>query len=183
MSRPDQLVDVERVGVGRVLGRRRRPQRPLETRATCGERFPAVAGEGLPEQPVGELGVGDGDLAPQRVAFGQAAVGFGVDAADEERRHGRDPRDVATLLGVPFEPAEVRLDDLRVPGEREDQRDVDGDALGEALLDGGDARHRGRDLHEDVRAGSLAVQPVDLLDRGGGLVGAVGATSTDTKPS
>ena len=108
------------------------------------------------------------------MVFGETAVRFGVDAADEEGRHRRDPRQVAALLGVALEPAEVRLDDLGVPGDREDQRDVDGDALGEALLDGGDARQRGRDLHEHVRARGLAVQPVDLFDRGGGLVGAVG---------
>ena len=171
---PDQLVDVERVGVGGVLGRRRRPQRPLQPRAPRRERIPAIAGEGLPEEPVRELGVGHGDLAPQRMAFRQTPVRLGVDAADEEGRHRRDSRQVTALLGVALEPAEVRLDDFGVPGEREDQRDVDGDAFSEALLDRGHTRQRGRDLHEHVGAERLAVQPVDLLDRRGRLVGPVG---------
>ncbi len=108
------------------------------------------------------------------MAFGETPVGFGVDPADEERRHRRDARDVAALLGVTLEAAEVRLDDLRVPDEREDQRDVDRDALGQALLDGGDPCQGRRDLHEDVGARRLTVQPVDLVDGGGGLVGAIG---------
>ena len=52
--RPDQLVDVERVGVGRVLGRRRRPERPLHVRALGGERLPARAREDPLERLVGD---------------------------------------------------------------------------------------------------------------------------------
>ena len=64
----DQLVDVQRVRVGRVLGRGRRPQRPLHVRALRRQRLPARAGEDALERLVGEARVGDGGLAGQVAA-------------------------------------------------------------------------------------------------------------------
>ena len=93
-GRPDQVVDVEQVGVGRVLGRGRRPQRPLHAGALGPQRLPALAGEGAVEVLVGHLGLGHGRLAPQGEDGGvaglptgqglEAAVDLGVDPADEE---------------------------------------------------------------------------------------------------
>ena len=54
--------------------------------------------------------------------------------------------------------------------EREDQRDVDGDAGGDRLLDRGQALVRGGDLDQQVRAVDQAVQALGLVDRGLGVV-------------
>ena len=118
----DQLVDVERVGVRVVLGRRRRPQRPLHPGAACGERLPTGPRERVEEQLVGELALGDGGLAPQGERLVGAdrletAVDLGIDTADEEARDARHLRQVGVgVLGEPFEPGDVRLDHLRSSG-------------------------------------------------------------------
>jgi hypothetical protein len=88
----DEGVDVERLGVRRVLGGRRRPQRSLDVGAPGGQRLPPGPAERLLEQPVGELPLGDGGLAPQGQRLVGAdglepAVDLGVDAADEEGGH------------------------------------------------------------------------------------------------
>ena len=96
----DQLLDVHHVAVGRVLGRGRRPERPLHGRARRGERLPARAREGLLEVPVRELRVRDPELALQLLVAErlEPVVGLGVDARDEERRDRRDLRRVAAAL-------------------------------------------------------------------------------------
>ena len=66
VSGADQRVQVERVGVARVLGPRRRPQQPLRPRALRRQRLPARRRR-LFVDLVGQLGVGDGDLAAQRL--------------------------------------------------------------------------------------------------------------------
>src|SRR5680860_1497752 len=48
----DQAVDVERVGVGSVLGGGRRPERALHVRTELGEAVPTITGEAFPEQLV-----------------------------------------------------------------------------------------------------------------------------------
>ena len=90
---PDEVVDVERVGVVGVLRRRRRPQRPLHPaprgrRARC-QRSPekrsrnswyaslAWATAALPRSA----------SASRRADGVEAAIDLGVDPADEERRH------------------------------------------------------------------------------------------------
>ena len=47
---------------------------------------------------------------------------------------------IAALLDEALEPTDVRLGDLRVAGEREDQRDVDRAAARDAVLDRAEAR-------------------------------------------
>src|SRR3954454_5120999 len=61
--RSDEFVHVQGVGVGRVLGGRRRPQRTLYGRTLGGQRLPPIGGEPLLEQRVGQLGVRHGGLA------------------------------------------------------------------------------------------------------------------------
>ena len=63
--RSDQLVDVQRVRVGRVLRRRARPQRSLDPRPSSRQRLPPWTAEGPLELAVRELGLGDGRRAPQ----------------------------------------------------------------------------------------------------------------------
>ena len=68
--RPDQLVDVQRVRVVRVLRRRARPQRALDRApraASASQRAPLNVS---PEQLVGELALGDRRLAAQRQRLG-----------------------------------------------------------------------------------------------------------------
>ena len=62
----DQVGDVERVGVVRVLHAGRRPQRALRVGAGVRELLPAVARDDLLVRRVGEPGVGDRRLAAQR---------------------------------------------------------------------------------------------------------------------
>ena len=95
VSRPDQLLDVEDVAVGRVLGRGRGPEAPLLRRALRLERLPALAREDLLPVLVRELRVRDGEPALQLVVAAdrvEPLVRLGVDARDEEARDRRDRR-------------------------------------------------------------------------------------------
>ena len=93
--RTDQFVDVERVGVCVILGRCRRPQRPLHPGTPSGERIPTRTRERFEEQLIGEFALRDRSLAAQRECLVgtdriEALVDLGVDAADEEARHAGD---------------------------------------------------------------------------------------------
>src|SRR4029077_6899013 len=63
--RADQLLDVVRVGVARVFGRRARPPLPRVARTCLLQLLPARAAEQLHEVLVCNLRVGDGGLAVQ----------------------------------------------------------------------------------------------------------------------
>ena len=76
----DQLLDVEDVAIGRVLGAGAGPEQPLRPRALGREPLPAGAGEEALVALVGELGVGDRDLAAQALERG-AKLGV-VDASE-----------------------------------------------------------------------------------------------------
>jgi hypothetical protein len=76
----NQLLDVEDVGVGGVLGTGAGPQRALWMGAHGGQRPPALVGEPVAVAAVGEMGVGDRQPAAQRRLGGQQRVGLGVDA-------------------------------------------------------------------------------------------------------
>ena len=153
--RADELVDVGRVGVGRVLRGRRGPQRSLHPCAPR-RRAPPSAGPGTCRRTAGRPpGPGPRRPVPRsaRAALGadlvEAAVDLGVDPRDEEAGHARDAAEVA--LGR-LEAGEVRLHHLGVAVEAEDQRDVDAAALGDHRLDRRDALGRAGDLHVQVRA-------------------------------
>jgi hypothetical protein len=75
--------------------------------------------------------------------------------AREEAGHRRNAGQVA-LDGL--QARQVRLDDLGVALEAEDQRDVDAAALGDHRLDGGNALGGGRDLHQQVGGRDELVQ-------------------------
>ena len=128
-------------------------------RQRCGRRalalqvLPASAGEHLEVVLVGELGIGDGELALEILAAHgfEPLVGFRVDARDEEARDGQHLTGVAASRDEPLEPAQVGLSNLRVALQREDQRDVDRLAVGDAILDRRQARLGGGDLDVAVR--------------------------------
>ena len=156
--RADQLLDVDHVAVGRVLGRGGGPERPLRPRALRCELLPGGAGEEPLVLGIGELRVGDGELAAEVAGAGslEARIGLGVHARHEEAGDRRDPGEILAVGGEALQAVDVALGDLDVALEREDQRDVDRAAAGDRILDGGQAGERRRDLDEQVR-------PVDLL--------------------
>jgi hypothetical protein len=71
----------------------------------------------------------------------------------------------------PLETADVGARDLLVALEREDQRDVDGFALRNHVLDRGKARLGRRDLHEEIRLVDRLVEAHCLRRRRLGVVG------------
>ena len=154
----DQGVDVGEVGVGRVLGGGRRPQRALHPGPLGGQRLPPGPGEPLEEQGVGQRAWATAALprSARRSASPSASrldppVDLGVDPADEERGDaGHAGEVVRPGGGQGLEAGEVGLDDLGVAGEREDEGHVDAPALGDHLADRGDALGRGRDLDQHV---------------------------------
>src|SRR5579872_3895318 len=110
--------------------------------------LPALTGEALLPTLIRHLGVGNGDLAAQlfkRGAVrgfrgtlgrgGQKLVDGGVDAADKKARHARDAIDRLTRGDAILKPAQERFDDLLVDVLREQERDVDVEAVGEKLAD------------------------------------------------
>ncbi len=122
---------------------------------------------------VGELRVRDGELPLQIAAADrlETLVRLRVDAGDEEARDREHRAGVAARRDEALEPAQVRLGDGRVALEREDQGDVDRDALGDAVLDRTEARLGGRDLDVEVRAIDLLVEAKRLLEGALALVG------------
>src|SRR3954454_1036480 len=166
--RADQLLDVHRVLVGVVLDRRRRPKAALRPRALARELLPAVAGEDLLVGLVGELGVGDRQLAAELflALLVEALVGLAVHARDEERRDTRHLARVSAGLDEVLEALDVGLGDRAVAVQAEDQRDVDGDAGADRLLDRAQAVLRRGDLDVDVRAVDELAQARGLLDGG-----------------
>src|SRR5450759_4244156 len=67
--RADELLDVVRVGVARVLGRRAGPQRALSAGAVLAQLVPSSSAEELLEVLVRDLRVGDRRLAIQPVSY------------------------------------------------------------------------------------------------------------------
>jgi hypothetical protein len=93
------------------------------------EHLPTGAGEGFQIVLVGELRVGDPELALQlrRLAADpiEPVIRLGVHARDEEARDRVHRRRVAAGLDETLDAADVRLHHLAMPLEGEDQRDVD----------------------------------------------------------
>ena len=82
----------------------------------------------------------------------ERGVDRGVDAADEEARHAGDARGIAAARDERFETIDVRLGGPLVGVLREQQRDVDVDALRDQLAHRGDALRRARHLDHQVGA-------------------------------
>ena len=166
----DQLLDIEHVAIVLVLGAGRGPQQPLRLGALGRELVPARAGKQLLVFLIGELGVGDRDLALQRgqpLLFGagrwrlrdlfvELLVDRAVDAADEEAGDAGDMGGIAALGDVFFQAGDIGLGDLDIDLLREQQRDVDADAFADQMLDRGQAFRRRRHLDHQVLAVDLA---------------------------
>ena len=172
----DQRLDIEHVRIARVLGAGRRPQQPLRHRALGGERLPARRGRDFEIMLIGHLGIGDRDLAAHRlerldvVAAGldllvDRLVDRAVDAADEEARDRGDLVDRLTLGDARLEAGDIGLEHRLVGVDREQQRDVDVDAVLDRHLDRGQAGLGARDLDHQILAVDRLPQPPRGVDR------------------
>ena len=181
----DQLVDVEHIGIGRVLRACRGPERALHARPGGGEPLPARSAEVRQEALVGDAGVRDGGAPGELRSPGEPAVHLAVDPRDEE---GGDRGEVAErqpLLESVLEPLDVGLGDALVDADAKEERDVDAGALRRELAQRLDARGGAGHLDHHVGAPDGLAQPVCLahgrlgvvLDAGRRLEGdvAVGA--------
>ena len=176
-ERSDELVNVDAIGVSRVLGAGGSPQRTLLLGALGLESGPTrIVGELVLEQFVSETSVGDGGLAFESLGLVGAdllelLVDGGIHTGNEE---GGDGTDVVQIVAVGVslgDALDEGVDDLLVALEREDQGDVDGDALGQG---GGDCRQAFegcRNLDHGVRTVDLLPELDSLLLGGFGLVG------------
>ena len=175
-ERSDELVNVDAIGVSRVLGAGGSPQRTLLLGALGLEGGPTrIVGELVLEQFVSETSVGDGGLAFESLGLVGAdllelLVDGGIHTGNEE---GGDGTDVVQIVAVGVslgDALDEGVDDLLVALEREDQGDVDGDALGQG---GGDCRQAFegcRNLNHGVRTVDLLPELDSLLLGGFGLV-------------
>ena len=183
----DQFLDIEHVAIGLVLGAGRRPQEPLRLGATRGKRLPALASEQAQIALIGELGIGDRYRALQTAEPGllvgvvgrcdflvEQFVDCGVDAADEEARDTCYTGHVAALPGERFETRQISLDDLFVDLLREQQRDVDVDAVGDQIADRRQALGCRRHFDHEVRTIDRVPQALGFGDRGFGLLRQIG---------
>ena len=169
--RADQPVHVHRVGVVRVLGPGRGPQRALHGGAAVTQSVPSAPREDLLEAPVGRARVGQsrptGQIAVTKLF--QLAIHSRVHARDEEARDGVDVQFQALALPA-LERLQVGLGHLLVRPEREQQRDVDVDALVQSLLDRPDALVRPGDLDHHIRPIDALPERADLLECALGIV-------------
>ena len=182
----DQLLDVEHVAIILVLGSGGGPEQSLRPGALRLELLPARPREQPLVVLIGELGVCDGDLAFERRQslffrgivgasdlFIELLVDRSIDPADEETRDAGDMRGVAAATDVFFETGEVCLCDLQIHLLREQQRDIDADALADQMLDGRQALGRCRHLDHQIRALDLFPEPLGFADAGFGIHGQI----------
>ena len=108
---------------------------------------------------------------PARCRSCRAAVDLGIHPADEERSHRGNAGQVAPGGGRLLQAGQVGVDHLPISLQREDQRDVDADPLGQGGGDRGQPGQRGRDLDKQVRPVHQPPQRPGLGDGLGGVIG------------
>ena len=182
----DESLDIEHIGIGRILGPGGGPEQPLRRGSSGGERFPAGAFDHLQVTLIGDLGVGDGDLATHglerlgvpgaglRQPLVDLLVDHGVDAADEEAGdavHAADPRSRREAI---LEPREVGVGDGKIGLDAEEQGDVDVDAFGNQGADRRNAGRRAGNLDHHIGPANSTPQPPRLLERRLGIHGQIG---------
>ena len=174
----DQLLDVHHVAVVRVFGSGAGPETSLDPGVLAAQRLKFRLVEDSLERLVGQLRVRDSRLAEQileplalgRVAGGgdllfQQFVDRGVDPADEEAGHRGDV-DGLPRLRPPLKATDIGARDILVDLDREHQRDVDIQPVGDALLDGRESLIGCGNLHEDIRPPYTFPKIVGHRDRG-----------------
>ncbi len=178
----DQLLDIEYVAVVLVLRPCARPQQALHPRALCLQLLPAGTCEQALVALIGEFGICDRDLAAQageRLAFAgvfhiskalvDQLVHRDIDAAHEETGDAGDLAGVAAFRHEMLKPRQIGFDDVFIDLLREQQRDVDVDAVAEELVNCRKARFCRRDLDHQVFAPNRAPEPPCLGDRRFGI--------------
>ena len=179
----DQLLYVENVAVGRVLGAGAGPQESLRSGPTGGEALPAVLGSELAVVGVGQLGVGDGHLAKEAsqghpiagaTALGEARLNpvfhHGVDATHEKTGNTGYARQLSAPSGQSFQSGHVSGSHLDIVFSREQKSDVDVEPLGDELLYSGNAGCRTRHLDHQIPSPHLAGQAQGFLHCSRGVV-------------
>ena len=163
-----KTVDVERVGRLGVLGGGAGPEQPLHPCAGVLEALKAVGDHHL---AVGAVGV-ETHRERQLVLQGCRCTIHHrlVPARHEHRRHRSDGR-VEPALDPSLQTSEVGVSSRPVVVRREQQRDVDGDPRGDALLDRWQPFPRARDLDEQIRTIGPAVERCRRVHRAGGVAG------------
>src|SRR5450830_1309000 len=186
----DELVHVQHVGVGGVLGAGARPQDALHLGARGGDELPVAAAKVAAKALVDDLGVGHRGRALERfeppplrhVGAGgldplvQQPVDQRVDARHEEARHRRRGADREIVLQSVLERLEVGVGDGLVLTHREQEGDVDVEALPQRLEDRRHALAGAGDLDHHVGAVHGGEKALGLGD---GLLRVVGIGGRD----
>src|SRR3989441_6174147 len=159
--------------MGWVLGPGAAPQQARGLPPRRRERPPLPPLQQLAEPGVAKLRVRDRDLAAQ--ARGSPAlrvettVYLCVDATHEDRRDRCDPVDRLPGFAPRFQGPHIRLGDLPVVLEREQQRDIDVYAVGQETLDRRPSLARPGHLDHHVRPVDRGPQSPGLSDRARGI--------------
>ena len=146
------------------------------------EALPARAGKDALIELIGELRIGDCDLALERLdplplrriprrrdPLVEGGIDERVDAADEKAGDAGDPMRIAALRDERLEAGDVSFHDLGIDLLRKQQRDVDVDPLANHLPDRWQPGLGARDLDHQIVAPDCAPQPPRLLDRALGV--------------
>ncbi len=112
-------------------------------------------------------------LASRRCHRVELGVDQRVDAAQEEARDRRDLIDGLARLHSLFETGQIRIDDVPVAIDAEQQRDIDVDSGRDQLGDRRQARLGARHLDHGVGTIERLPQPQTFLDGALGVVGQV----------
>src|SRR6185312_593994 len=116
--RPDQLFNVEHIAILWIFGAGAGPEQPLALRALSGKSFPARGFNHLLVIAISLLGVGDGNLAAQRLeelcvgslggfeTLFDDGVHQSIDSADKEAGHTGDTANILVRLQSSFQAIE-----------------------------------------------------------------------------
>src|SRR5581483_1541586 len=140
---------------------------------------PTITDEQIGEELIGKLRLGNCSPAPQGAALRSShrverGVHGGVDPADKERCDASHGRHVTTACRQQLEALEVRVDDLAVTLEREDERDVDVAAFADHCPDRRYTLGGGGDLDVQVGLIDALVKRSCCGDRSCGVVSKLG---------
>ena len=176
---PDQLLDVDDVAVVGVLGSRACPEQPLRLGALGGQGLPALPAEELLVALIGQLGVGNRDLADQ--AAQQAClvrvrrrlqprrderIDRGIDPADEETGDAGNSLQVAAACGILLQACNVGFRHPLVRVLSKQQCHIDVDPLGDELVDSGNPLRRRGDFDHQIVAPYGPPQSPGFVERG-----------------
>ena len=174
---PDQLLYVNDVAILRILRARAGPKQALAKSAFSFQCLPPRALDQVFVTLIGQLGVGNGNFALERVPFGfgrQHGVNGGVDPADKETGHAPHAADVTAFRCTLLEPPYKRFGHALVLLNCKQQRHIDIDSLGDELLDGRNALLGTGHLDHHIRPVHQLPEPAGLVNRSLGVAPYIG---------